>query len=235
MDFIKTLTASVVSFVVLFISTKIVGNKQLSELSLFDYINGITIGSIAAEMATDIDKNIFLPLIAIAVYTILVFSFDFISRKSQKASRFLGGHGIVLLEHGKLYKKNFSAARLELSDFLAACRINGYFHLDELESATLEQNGQISFMPKDAYRPVTPSDIKLDIKTSREDIVVISDGIILSSNLKQSGNNEDWLKNQMKSAGISSEKEIFLGICNSDNKLIYYKTSDDMQKNDKIK
>ena len=81
MDYLYIVYTSVVSVIVLFIITKVIGNKQMSELNMFDYINGITIGSIAAEAATAIDKNFYYPLIAMAVYGVLGLAISVLSSK----------------------------------------------------------------------------------------------------------------------------------------------------------
>lgn len=234
MDYIKVFFSAVFSIAALFVSTKIIGNKQLSQLNLFDYINGITIGSIAAEMATDTDREIILHLIAIFIYTAAVYMFDLISRKSHKASEALNGRGVMLFENDKLSKENLKSAHLELSDFLAACHLNGFFSIEEIDCAVLEQNGEISIKPKEMYRPVNLSDMNIKAMHKSADIVVISDGEILSENLKQSGNNEAWIENELRRQKIGSVKDVFLGVCNSENMLICFKCTDSTPKNDKI-
>lgn len=233
MDIINILIGSFASFIALFISTKLIGNKQMSELNLFDYINGITIGSIAAEMATDLEHSPFLPIIAIAVYTMLVMLFNFVSRKSIKFRRILSGRCIILMQNDKIFRENFKKGRLDISEFMTQCRINGFFNINDIETAVLEQNGHISFMPKAGVRPVSPEDLNIAVKKETPDIVVIEDGVILKENLKMTGNNENWLEQNLKNLGIKSAEEIFIAVCSTaQNEFFAYKKDEKAPQND---
>lgn len=199
MDYLKILLSSILSVSVMFISTKIIGNKQMSQLNMFDYINGITIGSIAAELATNLDKNVLLPVIAIIVYTTAISLISVISSKNMKARRFFTGKSIVLMDKGKLFYDNFKTAKIDLNEFLSLCRINGFFNIDDIETAMLEQNGMLSFLPRSVSRPVSPKDLTLMPEIDRPFFCIISDGEILCENLKQSGLTEKALDLELKS------------------------------------
>lgn len=223
MDILKVCLSSIGSLIVLFISTKIIGNKQMSELNMFDYINGITIGSIAAEMATSLENDVYYPIAAMAVYTISMLLITRITQKKAGIRRFLTGTSIILMENGKIYQKNFTTAKLEVSEFLTQCRINGYFNLDDIDTAILEQNGKISILPKVSARPVNTKDLNLAVNQEKISVNVILDGNIMEENLKRSGNDIEWLKNELKKQNINSEKEVFIAFCNmEDNTLSAY-------------
>ena len=119
---------SVSSVIVLFILTRIMGKRQISQLTMFDYINGITIGSIAAEMATALDGDVWQPLFAMIIYAFFAIMISYISMKSIKARRFLVGRPFLLYENGKLFEKNLKKAKLDINEFLTECRTNGYFY-----------------------------------------------------------------------------------------------------------
>jgi uncharacterized membrane protein YcaP (DUF421 family) len=232
MQVIKIIIFSVVSLSAMFFFTKLIGNKQMSQINMFDYINGITIGSIAAELATALDSGPVYPLVAMAVYTAGICLISFISQKSLKLRRFFEGRSLVLMRNGKLYKENFKTAKLDISEFLAQCRINGYFTTDDIEEAFMEPNGRISFNLKSTARPLTPKDIGLDPGKESADITIILDGSILEENLRQSGNNEKWLEKELHRLGIGNVKDIFLAVCDSSNKLIAYKRISESPQND---
>lgn len=227
MDFVKVFFTTLISITALFFSTKIIGNKQMSELNMFDYINGITIGSIGAELATALENDFWFPLIALALYTLLIWLVSFVSEKNLKARRFLTGRSILLMENGKIYNKNFKTSKIDMNEFLSQCRINGYFNLDDIDTAVLEQNGKISFLPKSTARPVTPEDLSLTPQQEKTTINVILDGHILEENLKYTGNNNVWLEKELKRLKIGNIKDVFLAFCDSNNKLsAYIKVSD---------
>lgn len=194
---------------------------------MFDYINGITIGSIGAELATSLEDDFRFPLIALILYTFFIWLVSFVSAKNLTLRRFLTGRSILLMENGKLYNKNFKTAKIDMNEFLSQCRINGYFTLDDVDIAVLEQNGKISFLPKSGARPVTPQDLTLNPEQEKIAVTVILDGCVLPENLKRTGNNEVWLKNELHRLKIGNVKDVFFACCTENNKLsAYVKVSD---------
>ena len=140
MQILYIIILSTASIVELFILCKLMGYRQLSQLSMFDYVNGITIGSIAAEMATSQDDSFVEPLVAMIVYALAAILLSWWSSKSIRARRIISGNPALLLNNGKLFEKNFRKAKIDLNEFLSQCRINGYFDISQLESAILEEN-----------------------------------------------------------------------------------------------
>ena len=230
MDIIHIILTSLGSLIVLFILTKFMGYRQISQLSMFDYINGITIGSIAAEMATSLE-NFTEPLIAMIVYTIVVVLTSKINEKSLVLRRFITGNPIILLDNGQIYFDNLKRARLDLDEFLIRCRNSGYFDISKIQTAILESNGKVSILPVSADRPATPRDMNLIPAQETMVANVIMDGEILKKNLQHTGNDEKWLNNQLKSYGVSNISDVFLATCDSNNKLnVYIKIEGPMKK-----
>ena len=207
MDILKTIVVSVVSLAELFLLTKLIGNRQMSELNMFDYINGITIGSIAAEMATSLDKDIFAPMTAMAVYGAVTVLLSYISTKSIRARRLFVGKSIVLFRNGKVYK-NLKVAKLDVNEFISQCRISGFFDLSQIDTAILEPNGKLSVLPKADYHPLTPSDMSVKVFEERPQFSLIIDGNIIKENLKSAGVDEKWLKSELDRQKINSASEV---------------------------
>ena len=212
MNLLQIVVASLISVAVLFIITKLIGYRQVSELSLFDYINSITIGSIAAEMAISRLDDIFEPLIAMAVYGAATLGLSIMTNHSIRLRRLLNGKPVVLMEKGKLYDAEFKRLKLDLNEFLSSCRNSGYFDLSRLDTVVVEPNGKLSFLPVSASRPVTPSD--LEVKAEQESVCanVIIDGRIMPDNLASVGYDEAWLRRQL-SLGGHSLGDVFLATC----------------------
>lgn len=225
-DILKIIILSIVSEIVLFILTKLMGNKEMSQLSMFDYIIGITIGSIAAEMSTALESDYMQPLVAMIVYAIVAIIISISCNKSLKARRFIYGNSLILLNNGKLYRKNFKTAKLDLNEFLVQCRSNGYFNIAELETAILEPNGKISFLPKNTNRPATPADLNLTPEAATINVNVIIDGRIIYENLKNSGHDEMWLQKELVSQGFKNPEQIFLATLDNQNNLSIYENND---------
>ncbi len=223
MYLLKTVAVSFGSIVALFIFTKLIGNKQMSELNMFDYINGITIGSIAAEMATSLDENFMVPLVAMTVYTAVALLITLMTNKSLALRRIITGGAIILVDNGKMFKKNFTRARLDINEFLAQCRINGFFDLSDIQTAILEANGHVSILAKATARPVCPSDLDMNPQADKLVVNVIQDGKIIKGNLKYCGHDEKWLKKTLRNQGFKSEKDVFLATCDSSDCVSIYR------------
>lgn len=211
MDFIKILGTALLSVVALFVIAKMMGHKQVSQLDFFDYVSGITIGSIGAEIATNLEEP-WKPLIALGVYGGVSVILSLFTHKFPKTRKYINGTPAILMNNGKLYRKNLKKAKLDLSEFMLLCREQGYFDLDEIQTVVFEHNGKLSILPKAANRPATPEDLKITANATHIGIEVIMDGRIMGENLKRMGRNEKWLEKQIELQRFKDVNEIFLGI-----------------------
>lgn len=225
MDILKIIITSTVSLLILFLLTKLMGSKQVSQLNMFDYIVGISIGSIAAEMATELDTPIN-AMTAMIVYGVIAAAVSLIAERSLKARKILSGKPLVLLDNGKLYRKNFKKTRMDINDFLMQCRSQGYFDISQIQTAVMEFNGRMSILPISANRPLTPQDMNLAPEQEYMTTAVIEDGVIIEDNLKHTGNNYIWLKKQLSEQGYNKPEDVFLAMCDNNNKLTVYGTED---------
>ena len=166
MDFLHIALSAVFSFFTLLLLTRCMGHRQISEMSLFDYITGITIGSTAAELSiTDfLDPQFLRILLAILLYALLTILLSYVTNKSLQIRRLVSGVPYVLFQNGAFSYENLKKARIDASEFLSQCRINGYFDLSQVQAAFLEPNGKISFLPTAAGRPATPRDLSQRIE-----------------------------------------------------------------------
>ena len=226
MEFLTVILASLFSAAVLFIIAKIIGHKQVAQLEFFDYITGITIGSIAAELATTLDKPWWKPTVSMIVFGIITVVLSVLTRKFPRSRKFINGTPTIVMNDGKLYRKNMKKAKLELSEFLLLCRQEGYFNLDDIQTAVYEYNGKLSILPMSTKRPLNPEDMELSPEPEHIGTEVIMDGRVIGDNLKRKGLNETWLQKELKEQGYKNAKEIFLGICSDENKLTLYPLKD---------
>ena len=146
---IKIILTALLSITALFLITKIMGHKQVAQLDFFDYISGITIGSIAAELATELEEPE-KPLIALAVYGFTSLVLNLLAQKIPRTRKYINGTPTILMNNEKIYRKNMKKAKLDLSEFMLLCREQGYFDLDEIQTAVFEHNGKLSILPKSA-------------------------------------------------------------------------------------
>lgn len=222
MDFVQLCLTSVLSYIILFVSAKITGRKQISQLDSFDYISGITIGSIAAEMATELEEP-WKPLTAMIIYALITYIVTVVSLKVSRTRKYLNGAPIIVMDDGKLYRKNMKKVNLDLSEFMVMCREQGYFDLSSIQTAVFEFNGKLSILPVSIHRPATPEDLSLNPEQEFLFTEVIMDGYVLSENLRLMGLDERWLDKQLKAQGFESADAVFLALCDHKRNLSCYR------------
>lgn len=222
MEILTIVWTSIASIITLFLLTKLMGNKQVSQLSMFDYIIGISIGSIAAEFSTELE-NPERCFTAMLVYGFSAFLVSVVTGKSTKLRKIIIGRPLILFDKGKLYRNNLKKARIDLSDFLTHCRNQGYFDLSQIRTAVFEYNGSVSILPVEDNRPLEPQDMGVTPKQQEILVNVILDGNINEKNLSKTGRNKVWLEKQLKQQGFHNAQEIYLGCVNTvENTLVVY-------------
>ncbi len=221
MDVLNVALTALLSAAVLFVIAKILGHKQMSQLDIFDYITGITIGSIAAELATELEQP-WKPLIAMLVYGGVTILLSVTTSKLPRTRKFINGTPTILLDNGKLYRRNLQKAKVDLSEFMAMCRQQGYFDLSDIQTAVFEYNGKLSILPVSDKRPVTPKDLNIATSTAHIATEVIMDGRVLTENLQRMGLDTQWLRKQLNAQGYGKADEIFLGMCDNNRQLTLF-------------
>ncbi len=226
MQYLQVVLTSVLSVVVLFAITRLIGYRQLSELSLFDYINGITIGSVAAELATCERGEVLQILIAMVIYGLFAVLVAMLTDKSVVARRFIVGNPTLLMKNGRLYYEGFRKSHLDVNEFLMKCRNNGYFDITQIDTAILEPNGRVSFLPVSKERPLTANDMKLSPVQEQLVANVIIDGKVIERSLRCIEKDRTWLMNQLKRQKQTDLSKILLASCDSHGTLTVFLKSD---------
>lgn len=221
MDLLQVAVTAVGAFVALFLLSKLMGHRQISELSVFDYVNGITIGSIAAELATELESPI-RPLIAMLVYGGAGIALNKLTARWNKSRKFINGSPTIIMDGGKIYRENLKQAKLDLSEFLVMCHQAGYFDLSQIQTAVFEYNGQMSFLPVSTARPATPADLNLTPEQETIPVETIMDGRVLHENLKRMGRELKWLEKQLTAQGYHGPEEVLLGQVTAQGNLTFY-------------
>ena len=209
----QVVITSLVSLVGMFLLTRWGGKRQISQMSPFDYLNAVTTGSIAAELATNLEQW-YRPVTAMVVYGLVTWVVHFTACRSIFMRSLWSGRSLVLMESGTIFKENLSRASIDLNEFLGQARVAGYFDPNEIQTAILETNGQISFLPKSGNRPVTPQDLQLTPEPVSAWYDLILDGQLMEDNLKASGRSVSWLEGQLHSVDIGQKSEVFYAGCN---------------------
>lgn len=217
-DWIEILLRSLFFLIVLFLITKVLGKKQLSQLSFFEYVTGITIGNVGAELATKVEGNIIHGVLSILVFAIAPFIAGLISLKSKTFRDLVEGKASVFIKDGKVMEDNLKKEKYTIDELLGLLRKKDVFDISEVEFALLEANGDFSVMLKKQNQPVTAKDLNLSVAAVKEPQTIIMDGSILDEPLSTIGLNRNWLHTELDKLGVILEN-VFLGQANSNGEL----------------
>ncbi len=215
MDILKIVFSSFASLVSLFVFTKLMGNREMSQLSMFDYVSSIALGSIAGEMAVMSTDSVLEPFISMLIFAVMTVLISYATCKSIWLRRFFEGQPLLLYQNGQVYEKNLLKAKMDMDEFLSVCRIAGYYNLEEVHTVFLETNGRVSVLPSSQNRPATPEDLNLKPTQDLPLANVIIDGKIMKDNLKSTGKNEKWVEKQLQAKGFPDMKEVILATYDS--------------------
>lgn len=217
----EVIIRSLFSLITLFLVTKMLGKKQVSQLSLFDYVIGISIGNFAAEISINTDTSYINGIVAVLIFGLVALLISIVTMKSIVLRRFFMGVPTLLIQNGKLIYKNLKKVKFDVNDLLEECRNSGYFDISQIEYALMEVNGKVSILPKSENSPVTPKDMKLKVDKAVMCANVIIDGKYMHDNLENMQKDKEWLDKELKVKGAKIEN-ILLATLDMNEKLIIY-------------
>jgi len=209
-----------IGFCVLLFLTRILGKKQMGQLTIFTYINGIALGNIAGNMVVDKDISIIDSITGLTVWVLLTIIVEVLSLKSAKARTILDGEPAIVIKKGKIMYDVLTSQRLNIDDLTMLLRTNNVFSIKDVEYAILEPNGQLSVLKKPEIEQVTKKDLNLppqDILYIPTEIIV--DGKLVEKNLKEIGQTCEWLYQKLKQAGLNSVSQVIYAEVQSDGSL----------------
>lgn len=225
----ETIFRSIISLVTLFLVTKMIGKKQVSQLSLFDYVIGISIGNFAAEMSINLETNEFTGTLAVIIFGLVAYLVSWLSMKSIFLRRFFFGSPSVIIQDGKILDNEMRKCRIDLNDLLEQARIAGYFDISQIAFAVMEVNGSMSFLPKGIYEKPTVGDMNISVKKQGMLANVIIDGKIMTHNLENINKDENWLIKEIKKQGYKDIEEILLATVDVNNEVTIFKKNSDIK------
>ncbi|HEY8805207.1 MAG TPA: DUF421 domain-containing protein [Clostridium sp.] len=228
------LVRGIIGFFTLLIFTRILGKQQVSQLTFFDYVVGITIGSTASSLTTDLTSRAWPHWVGLLTWTVLCLALQLITTKSKTAEKFLDGEPTIVITNGKILEKSMKKFRYTIGDLLAQLRDKGIFDLDQVAYAVLEKDGQLSILKKTQCDPVTPKDLNIKTTKASIDVEIIYDGSIVQDNLVSINRNEKWLMNRLKKMSINDTSEVFLAIYNETSGLHIDLYKDHIKPNNKL-
>lgn len=214
---IRTLAVLIISFILF----KMIGKKQVSQMSMFDYIIGITIGSIVADISLDTEKSFIAGILCLILYGLSDILVSILSLKSVKLRILFNNKETPLIINGNIDKDTMSKNKITINMLQTEARQKGYFNLDEINNAILEPNGMISFEPKEKEKPVSKKDMRINSKNKGLVYNLIIDGVVLEDNLIHANKTKKWLNHELKIKGKKADDILLLTIDNEEKINIY--------------
>lgn len=216
---IVVIVRGVISFFSLLIFARVLGKQQISQLTFFEYVLGITIGSIAATLTTELSSRAWVHFVGLVVWTIAVLILQVISLNWRYVAKYIDGEPVVVVMNGKIMEDAMKKLRYRASDLTEQLREKGVFDLNQVEIAVLETNGKLSVMKKPEFDPVTPQDLNITPMPSGMSMELIYDGVIVKQNLEDLNLDIKWLDAELKARGIKDVSEVFLAAITHDGSL----------------
>ncbi|MGE5381762.1 MAG: DUF421 domain-containing protein [Methylocystaceae bacterium] len=199
-----------IGFISLLIFARLLGKQQVSQLTFFDYVLGITIGSIAGSLTTDLTSRAWPHFIGLVTWTGAVLVIQWGGMKWRYAAKYIDGEPIILILNGKIMEKAMKKIRYRIFDLQQQLREAGAFNIDEVQYAILETNGKLSVLKTPIAQPATPRDLNLAVKGTSIASELIYDGVVIDQNLADRNLSRYWLEQELKKQNISSPSEVFL-------------------------
>ncbi|MFE8697355.1 DUF421 domain-containing protein [Cytobacillus sp. FJAT-53684] len=209
-DWSHIIVRSILFMLVLFFFTKILGKKQISEISFFEYISGITIGSVAGEVIMGLDSNMGHGILAIFLFGIITFLVDFISLKSNSFRDFVEGKGTIFIKDGKIMEDNLKKEKYSTDELGSLLRQRSVFNVADVEFAVLEPTGDLSVLLKKENRPITAKDLNMKIASDKVPQMIIRDGDIVHDALAAAGKTRKWLDLELEKLNVTIDN-VFYG------------------------
>ncbi|OCL26184.1 hypothetical protein U472_09220 [Orenia metallireducens] len=224
---IEIILQTLLAFYGTFFFARIIGKKQVGELTFYDYINGITFGSIAGNMASDLQQRTWQHFIGLFLFATLTFLMQYIALKSRKARKIIEGEATILVHQGKILEDNLRKTRFNVGDLLSELRKNNIFDIRDAHFAILETDGKLSVLPNANKKPVSPQDLNLSGQEESICTELILDGEIIAANLDQNGLTREWLEEKLRENNIDKLEKVVLASYNPVDKSIYFDLKDD--------
>lgn len=220
---------AIIAFLSLLVFTRILGKKQISQFTLFDYVLGITIGSMAASLTTDLSSRAWPHWVGLLAWVIAGLAVDLLTTKSRYAAKYIEGEPVVVVMHGKIMEDCMRKLRYNASNLQQQLRSKDVFDLSEVQFAVLEPDGQLSVLKKPQYQPLTPKTMNIRVPNTGIGIELIYDGLVIDQNLKQINRDREWLQSQLKKYGVKDPSEVFLATYEASGSLYVDKFKDKIE------
>lgn len=223
---------TVVIFFTLFLYTRILNKTQVGQLTFYEYISGITMGSIAGSMASSDPDKFWSHYIDLSIFFILTYLLSVLTIKSRPLRKIIQGSPSLVVENGRIIKENLKVMRYDLDELNSQLREKGILDVSDVQFATIEPTGQMSVILKPDFQPLTKGDMNIHLPNASFPVELIMDGEIIEENLHKQNLTHSWLEKQLTARNIKDASHVMYGVIDSKGQLfISSKGSNQCQKN----
>lgn len=237
-EWINVILRTWLAMVILYMMTKLLGKRQVSQLSLFEYMTGLTMGSVVAYITLNADGKWLQGILTLAVWGLTSAAVSMLQLKSKRFRDWIDGKGTVIIQNGRIMEQNMRKERLTIDEMMIQLRNRNAFTLADVEFAIMEPTGEINVLLKKQHQPLTLQHVhpRQGEGNASDQIptIVLMDGMILPEELKRIGKDTAWLEYELEKRKMRKE-EVFVAEVNSAYQLniypFYQQNEDEKKKN----
>lgn len=216
-----------IAFILLYILCRILNKKLIAQMTFFDFVAGITIGSIVASSLLMTDVPIVIGMVALILFCLYTYITNVIAIKSLRGRKILESEPTYVIKDGQILEDGLKKALMTMDSLLTSLRKKGVFNIDEIETALLETDGTISILKKPPYLPATQKDVNILQLSRGVGQAFIIDGKVLKKSLQLLGKDYDWVRNVLMDNNIEKIDDVFFAQIDN-NGLIYIDRREDL-------
>ena len=229
LQFVEVAIQTVLAFFTILFITRLLGRQQISQLTLYEYINGITFGSIAATLATDLSQRTYHHFLGLVLFGILTSMVSLLALKNRPFRKVVDGEPILAIHDGKLLEENLKKARYSMDELNELLRKNSCFYINDVEYGILEINGDLNVIKKTHKRQVTMEDLNLTAEQESLATEIIIGGQIIYDNLKKRNVSGKDLMDRLKLLGIKELGEVMYCTLDTTGKIYVDRFDDELK------
>lgn len=205
--YLKTILAAIFAYIITLVLIRIVGRKTVSQMTFFDFILGVSIGTVTATVA--IGPNRMSAGLTLVIFVAITIAMEYWQIESFPVRKLLNSEPVVVIENGRIIEQNLRKTKISLNGLNMQLRQKNVFNISDVEFAVLETDGKLSVLPKSQKQPLTPSDLGISTPYRGLTRDIIMDGVIMYENLRDARLDEGWLKDQLRKYGIEKVEDVF--------------------------
>ncbi|GMA64851.1 DUF421 domain-containing protein [Alicyclobacillus fastidiosus] len=209
---------SIFAFIALFVLARLMGKRQIAQLSFFDYVTGITLGSIAASLSLD-EVKLIQALISLIIWSGSTMFLSWLELKSYKIRVLMDGTAVVVVQNGEILERNLKKVKLTIDEMMQFLRDKNIFKLSDVEFAIFENSGHLTVLKKSELQPLTPKDAGIPVVSEHAPKLLIIDGHVMEQSLQDIGYSKEWLIGEVMKQGGVDFRDVFLAQIDSNGNL----------------